>query len=114
MLPLKTRVRNDNGAVRQANIGFAAKRRSYTKVFERYALELSRHMTIKDVAEHLGVGWDLVKQIQKRYLTKKYKRLSLENTDKIAIDEIWHWKRSRLFDRGSQLDNRGHNFRWRW
>jgi transposase len=36
------------GAIRQANIGFAAERRSYTKAFERYALELSRYMTIKD------------------------------------------------------------------
>jgi len=33
---------------------------SYTRGSERYALELSRHMTIKDVARHLGVnlGYD--------------------------------------------------------
>ena len=76
------------GSIRQAKIGFAADRRTYTKAFERYALELSRHMTILDVAEHLGVGWDLIKEIQKRYLGRKYKRPSLENIEKIAIDEI--------------------------
>ena len=41
------------GIVRQIEIGFADPRRTYTKSFERYALELSRHMTIQDVARHL-------------------------------------------------------------
>ena len=40
--------------------------RGYTHAFERYALELCRHMTIQDVARHLGVSWDTVKDIQKR------------------------------------------------
>jgi len=69
-------------------IGFAVVRRTYAKAFERYALELSKNMTILDVAEHLGVGWDLVKEIQKRYLSKKYRCTSLDNIEKIAIDEI--------------------------
>ena len=33
--------------IRQVEIGFADPRRTYTKAFERYALELSRHMTIQ-------------------------------------------------------------------
>ena len=36
------------------------------KSFERYAMELSRSMTIADVAHHLNVGWDLIKDIRKR------------------------------------------------
>ena len=56
--------------LRQVEIGFADRRRSYTKSFERYALDLLRHTTIQDVAEHLNVGWDLVKDIQKRDLTR--------------------------------------------
>ena len=52
--------------VRQVEISFAEARRSYTKSFERYALELSRSMTIRDVARHLNVGWDLIKDFQKR------------------------------------------------
>jgi transposase len=47
--------------VRQVKIGFADSRRTYTKGFARYVLELSRHMTIKDVARHLNVSWDIVK-----------------------------------------------------
>jgi Helix-turn-helix domain of transposase family ISL3 len=30
-------------------------KKRYTRAFERYALELSRYMTIQDVAEHLYV-----------------------------------------------------------
>jgi transposase len=76
------------GTVRQAAVGFADPRRSYTKSFERYVLELSRWMTIKDVATHLGVGWDVVKDIQKRYLHKRFARPKLKRLRQIAIDEI--------------------------
>jgi transposase len=74
--------------IRQVKIKFAEWRRSYTKAFERYALALSKHMTILDVANHLGVSWDTIKDIQKRYLSKKYKRPRLKNITRIAIDEI--------------------------
>ena len=79
---------SDCGEVRQVRIDFADPRRSYTRAFERYVLELSRHMTIRDVAEHLQVGWDLVKDIQKRYLGRKFRRIKLKHLRRIAIDEI--------------------------
>lgn len=79
---------HDCGATRQAEIRFAEPRRTYTKSFERYVLELSRHMTIKDVAEHLGVSWDLVKEIQKRSLHQKFSRPKLKHLRQLAIDEI--------------------------
>ena len=47
-------------------------RRHYTKAFERYALELGRLMTIQDVAQHLGVSWDTIKDIQKRDLQRRF------------------------------------------
>jgi transposase len=81
--------------LRQVEINFADPRRSYTKVFERYALELLRHMTIKDVAEHLGVGWDLIKDIQKRNLQRRFSRPKLKSLRWIAIDEIYIGTRQR-------------------
>jgi len=78
----------DCGAVRQVRVRFADPQRSYTHGFERYVLSLSQHMTIKDVACHLQVGWDLVKDIQKRYLGRKFKRIKLKHLREIAIDEI--------------------------
>jgi transposase len=44
------------GNVRQVAIGFADPLLSYTKSFERYANDLSQHMSILDVARHLGVS----------------------------------------------------------
>jgi len=76
------------GAVRQVEVPFADPRRSYTRSFERYALELGRRMTIRDVAVHLGVGWDLIKDIQKRDLSRRFARPKLKHLRYIAIDEI--------------------------
>ncbi|MFO0954761.1 MAG: transposase [Isosphaeraceae bacterium] len=56
--------------------------------FERYVLELSRRMTIRDVAAHLGVGWDLVKDVQKRDLSRPLRQAELAAWWRIAIDEI--------------------------
>jgi len=75
-------------SVRQVSLGFADPRFSYTRAFERYALELSRHMTIYDVAKHLSVSWDMIKEMQKRDLTRRYSRPCLKDLKMIAIDEI--------------------------
>jgi transposase len=76
------------GAVRQAEVPFADSRRSYTRAFERYALELSRRMTIRDVAMHLNVSWDVIKEIQKRDLSRRFAKPKLKHLRHIAIDEI--------------------------
>ena len=78
----------DCGKTRQAAIAFADPRRTYTHAFERYVLDLSRHMTIQHVAHHLGVGWDLVKDIQKRHLLAHYAKPKLKHLKHLAIDEI--------------------------
>jgi len=85
------------GAVRQVPIAFADERRSYTKGFERYVLDLSRHMTIRDIARHLQVSWDVVKDIQKRYLGKKFKQVKLKHLRQIALDEIAIGRGQRYF-----------------
>jgi transposase len=76
------------GVVRQVKVPFADPRRSFTSAFERYALELSRRMTIRDVARHLGVGWDVIKEFQKRDLARRYAKPKLKHLRRIAIDEI--------------------------
>ncbi len=78
----------DCGTIRQIKVPFADESRSYTHAFERYVLDLSRMMTIKDVAMHLKVGWDMVKDIQKRHLLKRYALPNLKYLRFKAIDEI--------------------------
>jgi len=78
----------DCGVVRQVKLAFADPRVTYTKAFQRYALELSQHMTIKDVAHHLGISWDVIKEIQKADLKRQFDRPKLKHLRQIAIDEI--------------------------
>jgi transposase len=78
----------DCHVVRQIKLGFAEPRRTVTKAWARYALELSRKMTIKDVAEALCVTWDVVKEIKKAYLRKHFSKPSLKDVRYLAIDEI--------------------------
>ena len=76
------------GCVKQARLGFADPRYSYTKAFEIYVLELSKLMTIQDVAQYLCISWDVIKDIQKCYLIKRYSKVKLKNLEYMAIDEI--------------------------
>ena len=85
---------HDCGTTRQAVIGFAEPRRTYSTSFERYALELSQHMTIKDVADHLGVSWDVVKDIQKRYLHNKLVHLGFSWVLAKAVPSRWDFRRN--------------------
>jgi transposase len=78
----------DCNAVRQTPIEFADPRRSYTRSFAQYVLELARMMTIQDVAMHLGVSWDVVKEIVKNDLQRRFSNPKLKGLRQIAIDEI--------------------------
>jgi transposase len=78
----------DCGKVRQVKVGFADPKKRYTRAFERYVLELSRLMTIQDVAKHLDISWDTVKDIQARSLQRRFGKPKLHKLQQIAIDEI--------------------------
>ena len=43
---------------------------------------------MQDVANLLGVGWDTIKTVFKRYLTRRFSKASLGKLKYIAIDEI--------------------------
>ena len=73
---------------RQDRIDFADPKRHYTHSFERYAIELSPHTTIQDAVRHLKVSWDVIKDIEKRYLQHRFGRPKLKRLRLIAIDEV--------------------------
>lgn len=76
------------GSIRQAEISFASGQHRYTKRFARYVLDLTRCMTMWDVARHLGVSWGLVKEILKTELLRRFGKPKLRDLRWIAIDEI--------------------------
>lgn len=73
---------------RQVRLGFAEDYRRHTRAFARYALGLTQWGTIQDVARHLGVGWDLIKELKKRHLARRYRRPKLRRLKRLAIDEL--------------------------
>lgn len=80
----------------QEYIPFATGSRSYTRRFAKYAVDLLRGMTLQDVANHLGVTWDTVKDIHSNYLRRHYSPPSLEGVENIGIDEF-AVKKGRLY-----------------
>jgi len=78
----------DCGALRWPRLPFAAPRVNYTTAFERLTIELLKFSTIRAASRFLGCGWDLVKDIHKRCLGKKYKHIRLKDVKHIAIDEF--------------------------
>ena len=81
--------------IHQVKLDFADKMRTFTNGFERYALDLCRLMPISDVANLLNVSWGTIKDIDKRYLKKKYDKPKLTALKRIAIDEIYLGKRTK-------------------
>ena len=75
-------------AMRQPKLGFADSKKRHTRAFARYALELSQYMTLTDVARHLGISWDTIKEIQRQRLEIRYAKPKLKHLKQIAIDEI--------------------------
>ena len=88
--------------------------RRHTKAFARYALELLRRMTIQDVALHLGVGWDMIKEIQKRDLLSSLRQAQAQApaTDRHRRD--LHRQGAPLPDGRPGPGERGGGVRRRW
>jgi transposase len=65
----------------------------YTHKLERFVEQLSRVMTLLDVADLADLGWDAVKEIAKRRLRRDYGRIALTGVRYLSIDEIYVGKR---------------------
>jgi transposase len=78
----------DCGTLRQVKLTFAEEHKRHTRFFERYVLDLLLSMTCQDVAKHLGLSWDTVRDIEKQRLTRDFAKPSLKDVTHIAIDEI--------------------------
>ena len=77
---------HDCKAYRMETIQFTSSPESrISKSFERTLLELRQHMSIKAAADYFGVAWSTVKNIEKRHLTKKFKRIDINDVKDIEL-----------------------------
>jgi transposase len=63
----------------------------YQRVSKRLALyihELCKVLTVKDVADHLGLNWKTVKRVDKLFLEEKYGETDYQGLRILAVDEI--------------------------
>lgn len=79
---------NHCGCTIQEHIPFAWAKCQYTKRLAVYIQSLCQYMTIKAVADHLGMSWNTVKEINKGYLRRKYGKPGLDGLKYIGIDEF--------------------------
>jgi transposase len=79
---------HDCKATKQVDIHFAEPFKRHTHFYENYVLDLLVSMTCQDVAEHLGVSWDVIRDIEKRNLERHFSKPPLKDVTHIAIDEI--------------------------
>lgn len=75
-------------ALSGGQLRIAEPRRRHTKAFDRFVLALTKAMTMLNVSRLLGVGWDMVKDILKHHLHRRFGSPKLADREYIAIDEI--------------------------
>lgn len=66
---------------------------SYSKWVVKFVLALRRAMSIREVAQFTGLNWESVKNIEKKYLSKKYKKVRLGEVEYLGIDEVYLGKK---------------------
>ena len=60
----------------------------YTQWAARFVLVLRAEMSIKAVAEHAGMHGETVKNIEKDWLARKYRRVPLGDVEYLGVDEV--------------------------
>lgn len=86
-------------------IQFTKGQRRHLKSFARYVVDLCRLIPIKQVADLLGVGWDMVKEIHKEYLQTQWKTKNLKDVRYVAVDEFALEKGHRYMSIVMDLEN---------
>ena len=84
---------NNCGSHCREAIPFVSKWARHTKAVERSVIDLRREMSIKATGEFFGLDWRTVKDIEKRHLKTKFRRIRLRDVRIIGIDEIYVGKK---------------------
>lgn len=82
------KVRCINCGIVVENISMIEPGMRITKRLADYIVVLCHFMTITDVAKHIGLGWNTVKEIHKQYLLEKFSNEDFGKPRILAVDEI--------------------------
>lgn len=76
------------GGLHYIDLQIADARKSYTKQLARFVYLLFSIATVSAIARCIGLNWQIVKDIVKSFLEKKYSKPDLRGLTLISIDEI--------------------------
>jgi len=76
------------GALQLEPILLADPKKHWARALGRYIVDLLRHSTVEDVAQHLGMSWDTVKEIHVLTLRRKYSKRKLRHLKYLGVDEV--------------------------
>lgn len=63
-------------------------KKHWARTLGRYIVDLLRRTTVEDVARHLGMSWDTVKDIHLWALRRKYAKRKLRHLKYLGVDEV--------------------------
>lgn len=70
------------------DLGFFSPCQRVTLRLALYIHELCKMMTVKEVADHLGLNWKTVRRIDKVFLEAEYGKMDTSGVEILAVDEI--------------------------
>jgi len=76
------------GSVWWPRLPFMIGKYRFIRSFALFVIDMLKFMTIKDVASVLSVGWDMIKNIHKLNLRRKYRTIPIANIVTLGIDEL--------------------------
>ena len=76
------------GRILVEDLAFFEPYQRVTKRLARYIYDLCKILTVQDVAEHLGLDWKTVKDIDKTFLEEEYGETNYGDLTILAVDEI--------------------------
>lgn len=75
-------------SLRQEPILWALPKRRWARALGRYILDLLESMTVEDVARHLGMSWDTIKEIHRDSLRRRFRRRRIRHLRYLGVDEV--------------------------
>jgi len=74
--------------LKRERLDFVDRYSRLTTRFEKFIFKLVCMSTVKDIADYCDLSWDTVKNIDKKFLARKYSNIDYGNLEYLSIDEI--------------------------
>ena len=85
------------GKIVTEHLDFVEPKRRYTTRFEQSIGMLCKEMTVKAVSEFTGLHWEVVRNIDKKFIEASLEQINWNTITEISIDEVSYRRRHKYF-----------------